>query len=686
MKRTIHDDAMRRLEKNKDKGDDNIGKKVGNNIKLVEKIGQGAMGAVYLGYDTTLKRWVACKVLLREMFQDERQFEYLKKLLIEEGRNLARVRHPGIIVVHDVDANYPALIMEYMEGVDFHTFLYDKKRKQLWGRPAFKKWFLQKMMEVADALRYAHANGLIHKDLKPSNIMISKDEDGKWNKMTLIDFGLAQDNRKIKLTDGEIVLGTPSYMAPEQWSDLWEIDRRTDVFSFGIMLYEVLMEDDYHGEGVEIPQIQANIKNSGFLQSKVGHLPIDQRTIFELCLAYEPAQRAGGMLESIGLLRSLQLALTHREKEYPGTSFPKLQKEEKVSAPIPQVPKPEADVAAEADEKDVEEVLQASLPEQKPVRFDQTIAGHPGPNGSVIPGLAPEPEPEPAAEVEPEPAIVSTGESVDISMSEFDRPVKDSKGPAVFDFGADEEAENRFFSRFSTWIVLLLLTVVAILVPLAYQAFTKEHKSISEDPGPSLTYKAPKPKVMKPAPVMKVSMKPKPMRPAPMKPLKPVITKITPPKPLIPKAPAEGQLPSLKYTVHLYKQVVEWCQKNDKTIKKHSTDKHKSNLWLTWCLRKRVQKLYHRDRENPEIAIVLLDEVRANRCFWEMLFIGNGKNRRKDAAHAKECKRIFSFIVKNWLYWTKGDKLHRINDYVAARKTRRVKIRSAWKKAHPSPK
>lgn len=661
MKRTIHDDAMRKLKHNKSKGDKNISKKVGNNIVLVEEIGRGAMGAVYLGYDTTLKRWVAVKVLLREMFEDEKQFEYLKRLLIEEGRNLARVRHPGIIVVHDVDANYPALIMEYIDGVDFHTFLYDKQRKKKWGIPAFKKWFLHRMMEVADALRYAHSHGLIHKDFKPSNLMISRDEDGKWNKMTLIDFGLAQDNRKIKLTDGEIVLGTPSYMAPEQWSDLWEIDRRTDVFSFGILLYEILMEDDYHGAGIEIPQIQVNIKNSGFLQSKVGHLPIDQRTIFELCLAYERAQRAGGMLEVIGLLRGLQLALTHREKEFPGTSFPKPLEAKKVDAPISQVPKAKSGAA----EKELENSLETPVPVQESKRFDATITGHLGFDGSVIPGSVPEEAAEPE------------GDSIELSMNQFEEIGNFDDVPLLpTDFEGKVASRSNWKLPIGIALVILIIGIPIVLYSLKEGDSSEKYVDPVEETLPQLP-KLVKLTPKKSTPKVKALVKPKPMKPVakklPPKKLPPVVK--VPAKPLPPKL---GELPSLKYVVYLFNQEDVWCRANDKHRKKFDT----SPLWRAWCLRKRVVKLYRRDKNNPEVAIALLDEVKARLCFYENLFRRKGRYKIKDPDLAKECKRIKNLIYKRFTYYLQGKRIHAVDCYLTARRSHRAKIRAEWKKKH----
>jgi len=596
---TLHEKMKEEIERNKQGGDENIGRKVGSSTLLVKKIGQGAMGAVYLGYDERLDRKVAVKVLLREMFSDERQFEYLRGLLIQEGRNLAKVIHPGIITVHEVDADYPALIMEYISGMDFHTFLYD--RREQWKKAAFKKWFISRMQEVAEALRYAHSHGLIHKDLKLSNVMISRNEDGKWNKITIIDFGLAQDNRKIKLTDGEVVLGTPSYMAPEQWEDTWELDRRTDVFAFGVMLYEVLMEVDFHVHD-EIPQIKADLKTSGFLESRVGHLPIDQRTVFELLLATNKIKRAGGMLEVIGLLKSLQLSLTHREKEFPGTSFPK------------------------PSQNPVQEKKPNPRTELR-VKRGKTVLGHPS---ADLEGVA---KPTPASE----------GESVEISMI-----VDEIQVPEL-------AATNKKVAWKPIAGVILLILVIAA-APYFY--FNRDGEASTKTP---VTKKVVK-KVATPATPRK----------------EPVIHKPPVKLPTSPAPPKLGELPSLKYITYLFRKEKEWCSTNDKNRDKFSH----SPLWLTWCLRKRATKLYRKDKNNPELAIVLLDEIYARMCFYEMVYRRHKKYIIKDVALQKECKRIRNLMYKRFTYFISGKRLRKIDEYLQGRRAYRAKLREHYRKTH----
>lgn len=676
MKQTLFDKMRNRIKRNKGKGDDNIGKKVGSSTLLVEEIGRGAMGAVYLGYDTKLDRQVAVKVLIKEMFKDERQFELLKKLLVQEGRNLAKVKHKGVVEVHELDDEFPALIMELIEnGEDLHSFLY--RKKDSWGTTGFRLWFLSIMEQIAFALGAAHAQGVVHKDLKFSNVMIFKDTEGEW-RIKVIDFGLAQNLMRIKLSHGTVLLGTPSYMAPEQWDDHWSLDARADVYSLGVMLYEILMQNDFQ-ESDDYEVIQGNSKDSMYVHRKVGHLPIDQRTPFKFMLAADKSKRAGGMLEVVGVLRNLRLAITDRDKEAPGTSF----RPPSVAADTTSAEASSHKMAEEA-EAEFEENLVTPPPVNVPIdppkppkRYDKTMMGHVSAQLGSIEVSLDEP-PDLASGSEPESASADAGTSFEVSLSEFEDSSHDFSG-IDSELRQKQEATRKALLYGSAVVTIIFL----IVLPFLYTHYNGSSEKKS-DPAPELNYKAPKPKVMKPAPVMKASMKPKAMKPAPMvkKPVKPVITKIIPPKPLPPKPPKAGEMPSLKYTVYLFNQEDKWCRENDP----HRADFDKMPLWRAWCLRKRAVQMYKRAANNPEIAIAFLDEVKAHLCFWEITFRRKGRYRVKDIDLTKECGRIKKLIYKRFTYYLKGRRIHAIDKYLTGRRPHRAKLRAAWKKAHPDPK
>ena len=195
--------------------------------KILSMIGKGGMGEVYLGTDTRLGRSVAIKVSSRE-FND--RFE-------REAHAISTLNHPNICTLHDVGPNY--LVMEYIEGETLSKII---ERGPL---PLDKA--LSYAVQIVDALAAAHAKGVIHRDLKPGNIIITK------NGAKVLDFGLAKiSTEKISaesaaniqtvtepITRAGAVLGTLYYMSPEQVEGK-ETDERSDIFSFGVVFYEMI--------------------------------------------------------------------------------------------------------------------------------------------------------------------------------------------------------------------------------------------------------------------------------------------------------------------------------------------------------------------------------------------------------------------------------------------------------------
>ncbi len=195
--------------------------------KIVSMIGKGGMGEVYLGTDTRLGRSVAIKVSSRE-FND--RFE-------REAHAISTLNHPNICTLYDVGPNY--LVLELVEGETLSKIL---ERGPL---PLDKA--LTYAVQIVDALAAAHAKGVIHRDLKPGNIIITK------NGAKVLDFGLAKlSTEKISsesaadiqtvtepITRAGAVLGTLYYMSPEQVEGK-DADERSDIFSFGVVLYEMI--------------------------------------------------------------------------------------------------------------------------------------------------------------------------------------------------------------------------------------------------------------------------------------------------------------------------------------------------------------------------------------------------------------------------------------------------------------
>ncbi len=195
-------------------------------LEIVELIGAGGMGAVYRARQTQLDRWIALKVF-RE--QDD---PALAERFLREAQALARLSHPNIVTVYDFGSvpGYRYLTMEYVDGPNLRQVI---NAKSLTAGEA-----LQLAPQLCDALQYAHEHGVVHRDIKPENVLL--DMQGR---LKVADFGLAklmQQGANPGLTHTQQVMGTWSYMAPEQMERPLDVDHRADIYSLGVILYELL--------------------------------------------------------------------------------------------------------------------------------------------------------------------------------------------------------------------------------------------------------------------------------------------------------------------------------------------------------------------------------------------------------------------------------------------------------------
>jgi serine/threonine protein kinase len=191
-----------------------------------DALGTGGYGAVYLGHDTQLDRPVAIKVLRggSEVPQDEAE------QFLQEARRLAQLSHPGIVAVHDVglDRGQIYVVSDFLDGPHLGRWL--EGQRPAWPEAAHIA------TAVADALAHAHARLIVHRDIKPANIILTLDRGP-----VLVDFGLGLDEARAGGSELGVISGTPSYMAPEQVAGLaHRIDGRTDIYSLGVVLYEML--------------------------------------------------------------------------------------------------------------------------------------------------------------------------------------------------------------------------------------------------------------------------------------------------------------------------------------------------------------------------------------------------------------------------------------------------------------
>lgn len=192
---------------------------------ILAEIGRGGMGTVYKAHDTVLDRVVAIKVLAPHLAGNE---EFVQRFL-HEARSAGRLDHPHIVTIHDVAqvAGYSFIVMKYLEGRSLAEIL----RRE---GPLAPERTVRILAQIAEALDYAHARGLVHRDVKPGNILVDTQDQA-----TLTDFGIARGGEGTRLTQAGMVIGTPAYMAPEQVKGT-PVGPPTDVYALGVVAYEML--------------------------------------------------------------------------------------------------------------------------------------------------------------------------------------------------------------------------------------------------------------------------------------------------------------------------------------------------------------------------------------------------------------------------------------------------------------
>lgn len=198
--------------------------------QVLGELGRGAMGVVYRGWDTQLERSVAIKVINRESVTGGMAEEIVARFL-REAKLAARVIHPGVVVIHDAgeQGGLLFLVMELVEGESLAARL---RRGQY---PTFDE-AMELTAQVAEALGAAHQAGIVHRDVKPANVLITKD-----GRVKVSDFGVAKAvGEDTGLTRTGTTVGSPAYMSPEQVKGD-RVDARSDLFSLGVMLYEMLL-------------------------------------------------------------------------------------------------------------------------------------------------------------------------------------------------------------------------------------------------------------------------------------------------------------------------------------------------------------------------------------------------------------------------------------------------------------
>jgi len=274
-----------------------IGTVLSGRYKLEAKLGSGGMSTVYLAKDTTLDRPVAVKVMHREMSEQPDQLERFR----QEARAVAKLSHPNVVAVIDAgeDHGHPYIVFEYVEG---------ETLKQLIGRVGAldPQEAIAYAIEVARGLTVAHGRNMVHRDIKPQNVLI--DSEGRAK---LTDFGISRQLEQDGMTATGRVLGTTDYVAPEQAMG-HAVDPRSDLYSLGVVLYEMLVgQVPFHADsqvGVAMKHVNEELPD---VQQRRPELSAATALVVERATAKDPSRRyqeVGEMIDDLSTALEVEAA------------------------------------------------------------------------------------------------------------------------------------------------------------------------------------------------------------------------------------------------------------------------------------------------------------------------------------------------------------------------------------------
>ena len=258
-------------------------------FEITEQLGQGSFGVVYRGRDPHLSRDVAIK--LCTLADDS-----LRRRFFREAEISGRLDHPNIVTVHDfsIENGTPYLVQEFLAGEDLREVI---KRREPWSVAQR----LEVLVQVADGLAYAHDQGVIHRDIKPANVRVLLD-----GRVKIMDFGIAKlAHEDSQLTQKGVTMGTASYLPPEQVRGT-DIDIRSDLFSFGVLAYELLtFERPFRGKTISALVYQILYKVPAALSNVWPQCPEELSQLVASCLEKDPTDRPEDAHRVAAALRSV---------------------------------------------------------------------------------------------------------------------------------------------------------------------------------------------------------------------------------------------------------------------------------------------------------------------------------------------------------------------------------------------
>lgn len=273
-----------------------IGKVLGDRYEIVEEVGVGGMAKVYKALDTVLNRYVAVKVLKNEYMEDQ---DFLRKFAME-AQSAASLTHANIVSVFDVGSSYVDgrkynyIVMEYVDGKTLKDIIDEKQILPI-------EDIVNYGVQIASALECAHKNGIIHRDIKPHNMLIDKS-----NNLKATDFGIARISSSATLTYTSTVLGTVHYISPEQAKGKF-IDEKSDIYSLGVVLYQMATGevpfDAPNAVGIALKHIQDPLVPPINLRHD---LPQGLNDIIVKAMAKDPNDRFKSATELKEMLRNYQ--------------------------------------------------------------------------------------------------------------------------------------------------------------------------------------------------------------------------------------------------------------------------------------------------------------------------------------------------------------------------------------------